>query len=227
MTGHVIWMTVLLVVVVVVPVQAQKSTLPDIRTQQLAEITSTLGCSKPATPAARAGCAIAREFADAGKPDDHVLKDSSELKGRRWLGVTVVWGEPDLGAKEVRRSSPYLNLFLLGARYSDNFHQQVSFTNGYAPTHIAPTAEDEVPVVNSAVQALLNGKLDKTNAAVRFAQATELKFVPVQESSGKSLILGGTRTFLRQRNATLYMIDLPTSGKPKYRLSTLQLKDAL
>ena len=210
-------------------VEAEEEQLADVSVENLSAIREKLDCQKTADTAAKLGCTILKEFSDAGKPDPRLLKESNRGSGRRWVGVTVVSGEVNLDGKEFPRKSPYINLIVLGARYSNNFHRKISFENGYAPMYIWPTRAEEVKYIQHASEALLRDEIDEDNLAIQFARSVEMKFSPVRESTGKSLLLGNRGTFLRQRDKTLYLFEIGTSksGSSKLWLSRIDLNHEL
>lgn len=207
--------------------QAEDVPLFDITSKELATIQTTIGCLKPKSHITELGCKIIDAFSTAETPDQKILKDSTSLDGRRWLGITVVWGGPKKG--EFRQSSPYFNLLILGTRYSTNFHQKISFENGYSPTYIWSTRNQEVDLINKAIVSLERNQIDRSNPAVQFAEKNRLSFYPVKTSQGKSLLLGATTKFLRQKDKTLYLVEIGVDeeGKIKYWLSMISLDNLL
>lgn len=210
-------------------VEAEEEQLADVSVENLSAIREKLGCKKTADTTAKLGCTILKEFSDAEKPDPRLLKESNQLSGRRWVGVTVVSGETNLDGQEFPRKSPYINLIVLGARYSSNFHQKISFENGYAPMYIWPTRVEEVKHIQHASKALLQNEIDEDNLAIRFARSVEIKFSPARESTGKSILIGNRSTFLRQRDKTLYVFEIGASksGTSKFWLSRIDLNHEL
>jgi len=205
--------------------RAQEQPYPDVSAKQLDAIREALQCPSATNEVGKTGCEILAEFTTAGAPQPQLLKESNGLNGRRWLGVTVVIGGPNTAGKEVRRPWPYFNLIALGARYSDNFHQKLWYENGYAPIYIWPTRDQEIALIEQAALALLDDRVDKTNPAVRFASRTDLEFGPVRASTDKSLLLGDETTYLRQRDATLYLIEIGSQSgvEPNYWLSRVAI----
>lgn len=209
--------------------EAEEEPFADVTVENLSAIREKLGCQKIADTTAKLGCTILKEFSDAGKPDPQLLKKSNRLSGRRWVGLTVVSGEVNVDGREFPRKSPYTNLIVLGARYSSNFHQKISFENGYAPMYIWPMRAEEVTHIQNASNALLQNEIDEDNLAIQFARSVEMKFSPVRESTGQSLLIGNRSTFLRQRDKTLYVFEIGTSksGNAKFWLSRIDLNHEL
>ena len=208
---------------------AEGEQLPDIPAEGIFDIREKLDCQKTADVVAKLGCTILKEFSNAGKPDLRILKESNRGDGRRWVGVTVVFGDVNLAGKEFPQKSPYINLLVFGTRFSSNFHRKISFENGYAPMYIWPSRAEEVMQIQRVSEALLRNEIDEDSPAIKFARSVEMKFSPARESTGVSLLLGNKGTYLRQTDKTLYIIELGASkrGISKFWLSRIYLTHEL
>lgn len=206
---------------------AQEAPLADIGADALSAIGRELECARPAAPNAILGCEILAQFGAAGRPDPELLKASSAVEGRRWLGVTIIADKSSQPREGFASRSPFRALVVLGARYSSNFHKKMYFENGYGYSYIWPQNARQVTMIESAAKSLLRGALDQTSAVMPFARQVELQIGPARPSTGKSLLLGAPYLFLRQSGSTLYMIELGSSAETdKYYLSRIGI-DAL
>ena len=197
----------------------------DISAATLALIGNELGCKNAAAPNAAVGCEILSQFSAAARPDPAVLKESSGPAGRRWMGVTIVSDKSSNPREGFESTSPYLNLIVLGARYSGNFHKKMYFENGYGYSYIWPTNKRQVAMIEQASSALASTELDQGGPAASFARQLDLKFQAALPSAGTSMLLGDESRFLRQKGDVLYMIELGSSkeGVDKYYLSRIHL----
>jgi hypothetical protein len=206
---------------------AQEADIPDISATTLSAIGRELECGRPASPNGILGCEILAQFSAAGSPDPDVLKTSSGAGGRRWMGVTVISDKSSQPRGAFQSGSPFQVLVVLGARSSSNFHKKLYFENGYGYSYIWPQNTRQVAMIESAVSALLQGRLDQDNAVMPFARQVDLQINPVRPSTGKSLLLGAPSLFLRQSGNNLYMIELGSSKEREiFYLSRIWL-DAL
>lgn len=207
---------------------AQETSIPDISATTLSTISRELECDQTALPNGMLGCEILAQFSAANSPNPEVLKSSSGAGGKRWLGVTVISDKSSQPREAFQSSSPFQVLVVLGARYSNNFHKKLYFGNGYGYSYIWPTNMRQVAMIESAGNALLQGRLEQDNAVVPFARQADLQINSIRPSTGKSLLLGHPDLFLRQSGNNLYMIELGSSKEgDKFYLSRISLNTVI
>lgn len=203
---------------------------PDLTPTQHTDIERALHCAAAKAEESRLGCRLLAAFAQAKAPDQALFKQATPLRGRRWLGVTVVVGHEAKREWMREDETPRWNAFVFGVRYSGNFHTKVHYPNGVAPTYIWPTSESEAVLIRQAVNELLaNKQVLQTHPLAAFARDTELGFSEVVPTQGSSWLVGGADTFVRQQGDDVYVVEIGgrDADHPKYWVSHISLRNQL
>jgi hypothetical protein len=208
---------------------ADKPAIADISSRTLSSISQELGCGVVEQSNVKLGCSILTEFIAANHLGPDILMDSSGIKGRRWLGVTIISDNSKNPREGFQGSSPYLGMIILGARYSGNFHQKIHYSNGYSPTYFWPTSTKQATLIEQASTELISGRMIGDHPVVTYAKQIDLQFSEVQTTTGKSQKLEGSDVFLRQNKKTIYVIEIGENkeGMQKYYLSRVRLDSQL
>lgn len=205
---------------------AEEKLDPDITETQLQAIAAKFECDKPKNAVAEMGCQTLQDFSKASSPDPKLI-ESYERKESRWVGPSAIWGGP--GKTEVKRPSPYLNLFLFCTRYTRDFHEKIYYPTAQALINIGPETPKEIDSIEKAVLDLRKGNVDRSTAVIQFAETYDPStyYYVTEKTQGKSFINGGT--YIRQKQDRLYFVDIAKdwNGKERYLISTISLGNKL
>ncbi len=203
--------------------------LPDISALSLETFKETFNCSAPSNDVEKHACTTIDMFETADTPDLNVFKQATVSKNVRLLGVASVFGESEVPGEQALGDYAHFYLAHFEARKSANFHEKVWFADGATAIYIWPTREQEKQIINSAVETLLNGTIDRDNAAISYALKTDFGIDKIKTSMGKSLLVSDSTSYLRQSGNTLVLLYLTKgdSGRDKYLVSAISLESKL
>lgn len=208
------------------PQAAWAQKVSDLNQPQQIAIEKALECSKSTMEINRFGCAILKEFNLATAPAPSLFKNVEHGNERRLLGATVVIGHPAEREWMGRFANVRWNVVIFGIRYSDNFHKKIAYPNGVSPPYIWPNIEKQSVLILDVVNTLKRDRFPvASHPLIRFANDVELNFSEVEPSTGLSWVTAETRTYVRQRNEFLYLVEIGGKDEdhPKYWISKISL----